>query len=397
MVQKTKKKQSSFRGKVASNAQRTSKQGNSFGYLRLPKELQYLNPDPDGTIKLDFIPYLVTDTKHPDRDTEGTATKGSIWWRRPFMVHRNVGIEPETVICLKSFGQKCPICEFRAKRKADGASNEELKAYNSSNRNLYLVIPKNSKKFEETLHIFDISDFCFQDLLTKELKEDPDKEIFPDLEEGFTLKVRFEPGTLATKNPYPQANRIDFIERDEQYDPDYINDVPSLDDMLIQIPYSELKAKFLEGTEGATEDNDEVEEIEVEEEERPRKKTSIPKYKVVEEEEDEEEEEEEEEEEMPVRKGKRKPVIEEDEDEEEEEEEETPVRKIKKPIKKVIEEDEDEDEEDVLPKKKVISSSKSKTKKTCPHGLRFGIDTEQYDVCDTCDIWNECVAEHEKR
>lgn len=379
MVQKTKKKQSSFRGKVASNAQRTSKQGNSFGYLRLPKGLQYLSPDPDGTVKLDFIPYIVTDAKHPDRDTEGTATKGSIWWRRPFMVHRNVGIEPETVICLKSFGQKCPVCEFRAKRKADGATTEELKAYNASNRNLYFVIPKGSKKFEETLHIFDISDFCFQDLLTKELKEDPDKEIFPDLEEGYTLKVRFEPGTLATKNPYPQANRIDFIERDEQYGAEYIDDVPSLDNVLIQIPYSELKEKFLEGTEGTNDDDEEeeVEEIEVEdedeeEEERPRKKINSPKRKLA-------------------------AVVEEDDDDEDEEEEERPVNKIKKPIKKIVEEEDDDEDEVPVHKKKVSSiSTKPKTKKTCPHGLKFGIDTEQYDVCDTCDIWNECVAEHEK-
>jgi hypothetical protein len=389
MVQKTKNKQSSFRGKVASNAQRTSKQGTSFGYLRLPKSLQYLNPDPDGTLKLDFIPYIVTDAKHPDRDTEGTATKGTIWWRRPFMVHRNVGTEGDTVICLKSFGLKCPICEFRAKRKADGASNEELKAYNASNRNLYLVIPKGSRKFEEKLHIFDISDFCFQDLLTKELKEDPDKEIFPDLEEGYTLKIRFEPGTLATKNPYPQANRIDFIERDEQYDPKYIDSIPSLDDVLIQMSYSELKSKFLEGTEDVDNDvEEELEEIEIEEEERPRKKTNLPKRKVIEEEEDNEEELEEEEEEIPVKKKvTRKPVIDDDEDEED-----IPVRKVKKPIKRV-EDDDDEDEEDIKPKKKLMTSSK----KTCPHGLKFGIDTEQYDVCDTCDIWNECVTEHEKK
>lgn len=392
MVQKSKKK-SSFRGKVASNAQRTSKDGNAFGYLKLPKGIPMLTPDPEGSIKLDFIPYVVTDSKHPDRDAETeTAIKGSIWWRRPFSVHRNVGVDGDTELCLKSFGQKCPICEFRAKRKADGATNEELKAYNSSMRNLYLVIPKGSKKFEEKLHIFDISDFLFQELLTKELKEDPDKEIFPELEGGLTLKVRFEPGTFVTKNPYPEASRIDFLERDEDYDESLLDTVPSLDDIFSKKSYEELKSKFMEGDTATHNDDDEdMEEIEEEEDEeiKPRAKKSIRKP-VVEEDEDEEDEDDEE---VPVPK-KKKPVVVEEKEEEDEPEDEEDIPAPRKKKKPVVVEDEEEEEEVTVPKRKPVA--KKKEKLVCPHGLKFGIDTEQYDVCDTCDIWSECVAEHEK-
>lgn len=386
MVQKSKKK-SNFRGKVASNALKTSKEGNSSGYLKLPKGISMLTPDPEGSIKLDFIPYIVTDPKHPDRDAETeTAVKGSIWWRRPFSVHRNVGVDSDTELCLKSFGQKCPICEFRAKRKANGASNEELKAYNSSMRNLYLVIPKGSKKFEEKIHIFDISDYLFQELLTKELKEDPDKEIFPELEGGLTLKVRFEPGTFVTKNPYPEASRIDFLERDEDYDESILKTVPSLDDVFSKLSYEELKDKFMEGDTATHNDaeDDDMEEIEEEEEVKPRAKKSIRKPVV-----EEDEEENDEDEEIPVSRKNKKPLVIED-DEEEEEEEEIPIP-IKKKKPTVIEE---EDEEVMIPKRKPVA--KKKDELVCPHGLKFGIDTEQYDVCDTCDIWSECVAEHEK-
>jgi hypothetical protein len=73
---------------------------------------------------------------------------------------------------------------------------------------------------------------------------------------------------------------------------------------------------------------------------------------------------------------------------------------VSKPIKrKIVEEEEDDDEEEEeIPrrKSKPIPAAKAKGKKTCPHGLKFGIDTEQYDVCDTCDVWSDCVAEHEK-
>ena len=316
---------------------------------------------------------MVTDSRHPDRDPEtNTAMKGTQWYRRPFMIHRNIGVDQDMVVCLKSFGKKCPVCEFRAKRKRDGASNDELKAYNASYRNLYLVIPKRSRKYEETLHVFDISDYLFQDLLTKELKENPDKEIFPDLEEGYEVKVRFEPGTFTTAKPYPQASRIDFEIREEQYDPDFINEVPSLDDMLRQLTYEELETRLLEGTSDDMDDDD-LEVIDDEEDESPRK----PKKKTT----------------APVK----------DDDFDEEEDDDTPVkaskkRKItRKPMKDDFDDEEEEEEDEPVKKSNKKTSSSQKSEKTCPHGLKFGIDTEQYDVCDTCDIWSECVAENEKK
>jgi hypothetical protein len=94
-------------------------------------------------------------------------------------------------------------------------------------------------------------------LLTKELKENEEYEVFPDLEEGLTLKIRFEPGTFQTKNPYPQASRIDFLERDEQYTEKILDKIPNLDEVLIELSYQELKNKFFEMDEepdaGATE------------------------------------------------------------------------------------------------------------------------------------------------
>jgi hypothetical protein len=35
-------------------------------------------------------------------------------------------------------------------------------------------------------------------------------------------------------------------------------------------------------------------------------------------------------------------------------------------------------------------------KGTCPGGYRFGIDTEKFEPCDTCDVWGECVKAHDK-
>ena len=39
--------------------------------------------------------------------------------------------------------------------------------------------------------------------------------------------------------------------------------------------------------------------------------------------------------------------------------------------------------------KKKKQESKSDDK--CPHGYKFGIDTEDHDECFDCDLWDECM------
>ena len=187
-----KAKTSSFKGKVTSNAHKQQSAGSSYGYLKLPKGVSVFAPDPGGRYLLDFLPYTVTDEKHPDRDNDlDIATKGSLWYKRPYKVHRGIGGGNDSVVCLASIGKKCPICEERARLIKAGAEKEETDALKPSNRNLYVVIPLDSKKHDKEIHIFDMSQYLFQDLLNEELEEDEDKGIFPDLEEGKALKKLF--------------------------------------------------------------------------------------------------------------------------------------------------------------------------------------------------------------
>lgn len=367
MAQKSK---SSFRGKVASNAIQTSKSNSSFGYLRIPKGVDVFIPDPDGKYELDFLPYVVTDPRHPDRDEKNqVAVEESLWYRRPFRVHRNIGAGQDSVVCLSSVGKKCPICEHRAKLVKEGADKEEIKLLNSSKRMLYIVIPLNSKKHEPKIHLFDISEAMFQDKLTNELKENPNNEVFPDLAEGKSVKVRFEGKTIGNSKPFPEADRIDFMERNEQYDDAILDEVPNLDEVLNILSYKELEAKYLEID--VEEDGGKLKSRDDEEEEKPtRNRFSKPVRK---------EEEEPEEEDKPVRKSFRKPVKEEDEDEPEE-------KPVRRGIKKPVEEDEDE-----KPSRKAAKGGE------CPHGYKFGVETDKFKQCDTCDVWSDCIAEKEGR
>ena len=355
MVQK-RKKNFSFKGKVADNAMSQKKAASSYGYLSLPKDVKMYSPEVRGkSVFFDIIPYKVTDTKHPDKNVDkGTALVGDPWWKRTFKIHRGVGATNDTAVCLTSIGKKCPVCEFKAKRAKEGAEKDELDTMKASERALYLVRPKKSKKYEDEIHIFDISVKLFQDLLAQELDENPDQEVFPSMDEGKTLKVRFEDKTIPGSQPFAVAERIDFDERDEQYDWDDLEASPNLDEILIILSYDELHAKFFDEDESTSTGHlDEDEEDDDEEDD---------------------DEDEDEEDEAPVRK--KKPIR------------STPSTKKRKPPKdEDEEEDDEEDDEEEKPKKK----------KVCPEGYKFGIDTEKYDECADCPIWDECLEAKRKK
>jgi len=337
----SKKRKSNFRGKVGSDAKRQKTAGASYGYLNLPKGVSVFSPEPGSKhVLLDFLPYIVTDERHPDRnEAEEIAMPNSLWYKRPFKIHRNVGVDNDAVLCLTSFGKKCPICEYRAKRIREGADKEETDAMKQSMRVLYVVVPLNSKKHEVEPHIFDISWWLFQDLLNDELEEDEDYEAFPDLEEGLTLKIRFDSKTIGKSQAFAEASRIDFEEREEQYTEEILEDVPSLDEMFAVLSYKELQAKFFEMDEDEEDPEDKEETVE--------------------------------------------------------DEDEKPARRKRKTVKKKEpEEEKPEEEEDPEVEEKPKRTRKTRTtadENKCPHGYKFGTDCEEKDECDECDSWNECI------
>jgi hypothetical protein len=403
---------------VSKDAQRQKSAGSNYGHLRLPKGIHVYSPTPGATEKIDIIPYVVSCTNHKDLDVESEiAVKGSIWYKKPYMTHRQVGADNDTVVCLQTFGKKCPICEYRKKRAKEGADKEELKAYNTSQRNLYVVIPKGVKGKPEEYHIFDMSQFLFQNLLTEEISENEDFGMFPDLEEGLTLKVRWNEEAFAG-NKYAEAGRIDFIKRVESYEQEIVDEAPNLDTVLIELSYAAMQAKFME-EEIIEEELDEEEET-IEEVLTPRKRKSV-----------------EEEDVTPQRRQisaerepapKRKPVV--------EEEEEialtwADLKDMEGPeLAEVVETysldidlaDYDEDEKGLriaiaeemeieIPKKPAATKpaavlpAKGATKPApasvtkagkCPYGFKYGVDTDTKDQCDDCTLWSQCIEEKER-
>lgn len=373
---KKNKKKSKFKGAVSRNAERQNR-GSQYGYLRLPKGINMFKEEPKTRVELDIIPYVVTCDNHPDRDEEyGIAVKGELWYKRPFWLHRGVGSDNQSIVCPSSVGKPCPICEYRAQLLKDGAEwdDDTVKALKPSMRNLYVVIPKKNKNYPEEPHIWGISQFLFQDKLNEEIQENEEYETFPDLEEGYSLRIRFAEGTFGS-NKFAEVSRIDFIERKKPYDESILEKIPSLDDILEVLPYPTIESMFFGNM-----SPDEDEEYDDEDVKKKRK-----------EDEDIDDDMEEEEDED----------IDEDYEDDEEDEEEDDEDKDE-------EDEEDEEEEEEHDKKKSKKSppkrrqshskvTKSKGKNKCPYGHEFGVDNDSYDDCDNCEVWEKCLeaSDHE--
>jgi hypothetical protein len=357
-----KSKGSSFRGKTRRNAENSRKRG-GLNYLKLPDGVDLFTPDMDSKVDMDIMPYTVSDKHHPDRDTESEiAIEGTLWYKRPFTIHRNIGAKNDQVVCPATIGKKCPICEYRDKLRKEDGDEETIRSLAQSDKVMYAVIIKNNKRIDDQkVHLFVFSDYLFQKRFEEQLKDDEKFEIFPDHQEGYTLRVRFAENNIGT-NKFADPTRFDFVDRKEQYDDSILEEVPDLDNLLVILDYKDLKAKFLEGISDEDVEDDDVEE---EEDEKPAKRTqrSKPQSKRKIEEDDEEEDEEEED----------------DEEEDEEEEDEKPARQRKR---KAINNPE--------PK------GKSKKPLECPEGHKFGKDADKFDDCEDCAVWNECYAEKKK-
>jgi hypothetical protein len=378
MARERTRKKGRFAGKTTANAHKQKSKGSQYGHLNLPKGVSVFKETPGGRCQLNFLPYEVTDPMHPDRDIElDIAVPGELWYKRPYKMHRNVGVNNESAVCPTSFGKKCPICEYRAKLLADGADwqDETVKACRASDRNLYVVVPLEEKDYDEKPHIWDISQFLFQDMLNDELEENEDYGEFPDLEDGYTLRIRFSKETFG-KNEFAKTSRIDFEDRPKPYPESILKQVPNLDEVLSCPGYDELHAKFFE-LETPTEEQTET--VVEEDSQSTRSRRRIPRPEPEPEEEDPSNEED-----VCIAckgsgtnsKGRVCRIC-----------EGTGIKPVKEgPVVR------DEKPESTTPsRRRAAPALKTEEKDDCPFGHEFGTDCEEFDDCDTCDKFEECL------
>ena len=356
--------------KYSSGADRTRQSAaqagpNSGGALfKLPDGMERYKPE-EGKVILRFLPYLVTDPKHPDGDA---APEGDIWYKRPWKRIRSIGVENNSFVSPRSFGRPCPISEYFTTAKADPSIPEkEVNKLKTQDCVMYNVQEIDRKGNASDVMFFSFSYHNFEKQLKKELM-DPDNEefaAFMDLEGGYDVRIRWEEDSFGG-HKFMYADKISFVERDEDLDEDILDDVVNLDECLIEKSYKELNNIFLE-----------VDEDEEEDDEGSSKKKKGKGKK-------------------PKKKEKEGPELDLDDLVD------MSKSKMKKFIKKHdLDVDMDQDEEEIrMDLAKELDLDLPEPDKDedleCPHGLEFGDDFDDKKKCKKCKLRDECEEAYDK-
>lgn len=290
----------------------------------------------DGDHIVDIIPYFAG-------DEDPLVEAGKITYNFSFYIHRNIGpTGDQVVLCpLETFGEPCPICEHVKVLKKEGAAKTTWQPLTSKPRTLYNVICYDSEKEEQKgVQIWDVSYFYMEKHLAK-LARGPMQRggkrggglsIEPNIPFADIEEGRSICFSVDSQGrDYPEYSAHQFEKRDYVIEDDILAQVYVFDGMVYKPTYEEIYSIYW----GESPDGEQSEEF-ISQEKKEVKQPS------------------------------------------------KTVRK--KEVKEEVQEEEIQEE--------VKSPSKSKSTKTfvCPHGANFGADANEYEECDDCKIWEDCVA-----
>ena len=184
--------------------------------------------------QLRIVPYTIKDPRgNPDQNEVGSQ-----WYKRRYWVHR-VGADNVRVLCNhRTFGKPCVVCAERRRLQQEGANDDVLKKYNSSERELFNVWDMAEKK----LKLLDASTFTFGKKLLTEINDPENEDAFmflsPD-KDGKYLSCRFDAGALPDVTV---LGSVKFVDAKVAIPKEVLDKAIDLDSILTEIPDAEVEA-----------------------------------------------------------------------------------------------------------------------------------------------------------
>jgi hypothetical protein len=260
--------------------------------------------------------------------------------------------EDQLAICPEfTYGDPCPVCEHRRELKDDGADDDTIKALVPKQRNIYQLICYDSEKEEDRgVQVWDVSWHYMEKFLKKLASQatrrkkrkatgkvvDPFVKLGDPTENGHNVIFTIE--KARGEKDFDQFIGHTLEERDYELSDEVLEQAIPMDQHVTILSYEELHELYFD--EKYEKDEDEEEDKDDEEEERPRtRKRSRGKSG----------------------RGRRY--------EEEEEEEERPRTRKRR--------------------------GKRSEELECPEDGEFGADYDDFDACETCDLWKECSEKYD--
>lgn len=213
--------------------------------LEFPEGAERFKLEKDETHYIDILPYKVGKGNM-------NCDAGKYHYERTFYVHGGIGKKKREYLCLdRTLNKACPICEYIARLRDNPSANEKrIRALAPRKRQLFNVI--DTKDRDKGVQIWSVAFGNFGKLLKttidKKADKHPEWKEFAELQGGFTLELTTEQKELKSKQggrqEFTAVARIDFEERDKDYNDDILDDTYCLDDMIKVTNYDDLKKIF---------------------------------------------------------------------------------------------------------------------------------------------------------
>lgn len=220
---------------------------------------------------LNILPWRVATKNHPEV-VAGNMQVGEFDYVLDVWVHRSVG--PNQVDCIcpkKTLGRACPICD-EGNRLWEEGEKDAARPFFASRRCVYLV-----QELDERLHadgdvkVFETSHATFsrdlQDEATNCLRGNGVVNFASPDSDGRVVSFRVGEDKMGSGKKFKKAVGFSFQQRAEEIPDEVLENLPSLDAMMVVKSAEELKA-MMYGDDAAADDFDDAREREAREGER---------------------------------------------------------------------------------------------------------------------------------
>jgi len=193
-----------------------------------------------GSHSMDIIPYIAG--KHDEEPGEPAYTF-------EYFYHRNVGPGNAWVVCLAEvFGQDCPICEDRQRKREK--DEEGWKDLWPKRRNIYNIVCYDRGEEDKGVQILDISWHYIEKHLAKrsdkkDRRTGKTKTInfsSPKKKEGKTITFEIEPPK--SKEDYAEFLAHDFEDRDYDISKKVLKEAYVLDEIIVIPTYEDVEEMY---------------------------------------------------------------------------------------------------------------------------------------------------------
>lgn len=187
--------------------------------------------DTEGDHALDIIPYLAS-KNHPHHAAGKHVYKVELW------VHKRVGPEKGDYICLRNYGEDCPLCEAKSEEMEKPSPRKKIvDSLKGSQRCFYNVVVYTNNQEEKGVQIWEASSYLaenpFRDVAKN--KRTGERIAYADPDKGKTVTF-----TITGKGTGKKLSGIVFEDRPAPIDDEILDEAYTIEDYLVKPSYEEL-------------------------------------------------------------------------------------------------------------------------------------------------------------